>query len=62
VAPACSAFVAAAFLVAAFPFLDFAARLRADFIFRFRIPFFAADMLPLGMGGSSPDAIHMTYC
>ena len=31
-------------------FFDFVARLRTDFAFRFRIAFFAADLLPLGMG------------
>ena len=61
-AATCSSFVAAAFLVAAFRFFDFAARLRADFSFRFRIAFFAADLLPLGIGDTSRDAIHMTYC
>jgi hypothetical protein len=49
-AASCSSFVATAFLVAAFRFFVFAARLRADFSFRFRTAFFAADLLPLGMG------------
>jgi hypothetical protein len=40
---------AAAFRVAAFRLLVFAARLRADFSFRFRIAFFAADILSLRM-------------
>ena len=48
-AAACSCFVATAFL-AAFRFLVFATRLRTDFSFLFRIAFFAADLLPLGMG------------
>jgi hypothetical protein len=51
-----------AFLVAAFRLFDFAARLRADFSLRFRIAFFAADLLPLGIGGSSRDAIHLICC
>ena len=42
-------FVAAAFLVAALRLFDFAARLRAVFNFRFRISFFAADLLILGI-------------
>ena len=49
-AVACSGFVAAAFLVATLRFLVFAARLRAAFNFRVRIPFFAADLLILGIG------------
>jgi hypothetical protein len=40
---------AAAFLVAAFRLFVFAARLRADFSFRFRTAFFAADILILRM-------------
>lgn len=42
--------VATAFLVAAFRFFVLAARLRADFSFRFRMAFFAADILTLRMG------------
>jgi hypothetical protein len=42
-------------LVAAFRRFDFAAPLRADFSFRLRIAFFAADLLSLGIGGSSRD-------
>jgi hypothetical protein len=41
---------ATALLVAAFRLLVFAARLRADFSFRFRAAFFAADILPLRIG------------
>lgn len=59
---ACICLAAAAFLVAVFRFFDFAARLRADFTLRFLIAFFAADLLPLGIGASSRDAIHMTCC
>ena len=40
---------AAAFLLSAFRRLVLAARLRADFSFRFRIAFFAADILVLRM-------------
>ena len=40
---------ATAFLVSAFRLLALAARLRADFSFRFRTAFFAADILGLRM-------------
>jgi hypothetical protein len=40
---------ATAFLVAAFRLFVFAARLRADFSFRFRTAFFTADILILRM-------------
>ena len=40
---------ATAFLVSAFRLLVLAARLRADFSFRFRTAFFAADILVLRM-------------
>jgi hypothetical protein len=40
---------AAALLVAAFRLFVFAARFRADFSFRFRIVFFAADILTVRM-------------
>jgi hypothetical protein len=43
------AVAAAAFLLSAFRRLVLAARLRADFSFRFRIAFFAADILSLRM-------------
>jgi hypothetical protein len=55
-----SSFATTAFLVAAFRFFVFAARLRADFSFRFRTAFFAADLLPLGIGGSYRDAVRLS--
>ena len=54
----CDSFVAATFLVVAFRFFVFAARLRADFSFRFRTAFFAADLLPLGMGIPFASYLH----
>jgi hypothetical protein len=50
VAEGCGGFAAAAFRVVTFHFFAFAARFRADFSFRFRVAFLAADLLPLGMG------------